>query len=118
MIIRTTKIDNALNAKANQLTTYTKTEVDGLGAATTPSITTTTSRTLNNITTNHCFMRFIMPPPGNIDLQLQAHTLNFGKPAFMTATITTIIMWTLKTFNQSLQVRKWVIDLCLFSDKS
>ena len=53
MIIRKTKIDNALNAKANQLTTYTKTEVDGLGAATTPSITTTTSRTLNNITTNH-----------------------------------------------------------------
>ena len=73
-----TEADNALSAKANQLTTYTKTEVDNALSAKQPSILSTTSLSLNSITTsgtvtaNQIISRYHKSPTRFTDMQLKA----------------------------------------------
>ena len=98
----------------NQSTRDTKTEVDRLVGATQPYITTTTALTLTRIRTNQVFTKFVVPPPRNMDLQLQANGFTFGTPVFMTTATTTIKMWRSLYFEQGLKVSN-VLSICINS---
>ena len=100
------------SAKANQSTTYTKTEVNYALSAKQPASLPTTSLTLNSITTsgtvtaNLIISRFLSPPTGYTDIQLRASEFYFGWPSvFISATSEAIKCWSPAYVDQGLKVR-------------
>ena len=93
-----TEVDTAVVAEANQSTAYTKTEVDTADSAKQPLITTT-SCILNctfaagTLTAHHVPTKFILPPLGNMGLQLQAIACTVGTLVFLIATSSAIEVW-------------------------
>ena len=107
-----TEVDDALDAKANQSTTYMKTEVNVALTAKQRSFLSTTFLLLNSITTsgtvtaNQIISRFYSPPTGYTDIELRASQVYFGYLAiFISATSAAIKLWSPVYVDQGLKVQ-------------
>ena len=83
---------------------YTKTETDTLLATKQPTITSST-----NITVNKLLTRNIEPPAGFTDINLNANSVYFGNPIWLSATSEMVKFWTPAYFDNAIKLKQGLV---------